>query len=516
MGKSENIIVWTPEEKKEYQPVEGATLLELLWEQGQEQIHAPCGGKGLCEKCTVFQVDENGKEHAVLACQVVPKAGEEYRLPKVQSLEVETSGRNSKIQPDEGLSGYGVACDIGTTTVVCHLIDLKSGARTATVGEGNAQGRYGADVISRIQAAGEGRLAELMSTIQDQLNRMIAQLCEQAHIEKTQINRMAIAANTTMCHLLTGLDPKGIGVAPFTPVSLFGECYQASDLNLCFDGEVYILPAVSGYVGGDITSDILAAAIGFTDKVTLMIDVGTNGEMALGSSDKMVCCSTAAGPAFEGAQIECGMTAAAGAISSVQWEDEHVACHVIGNTEAVGICGSGLIDAVAMMLDIGALDETGRMLDIEEDDIPPACKPYLNLDEEESPVFYLTDRVYVSQSDVRKLQLGKGAIAAGVQVLLRAYGIKEEQVGQLLLAGGFGSFIRVKSAARIGLIPQTLAAVTQAIGNAAADGACAALVSKAARERLLQIQGAMEYYELSGLPAFQDAYMEAMLFPEED
>ena len=328
---------------------------------------------------------------------------------------------------------------------------------------------------------------------------------------------MAIAANTTMLHLLTGLSPDGIGQAPFTTESLFGDCWEAAALGLPFEGQVYLLPAVSGYVGGDITADLLAVGMHKEEKPVLLIDVGTNGEMALGCTGHFTCCSTAAGPAFEGAQIHCGMTAAPGAISSVEYRDGQVVCSVIGGGEAVGLCGSGLIDAMAVMLTVGAVDETGRMYDIDEDEdeIPETALPYLFL-LGGSPAFRLSEQVCVTQADVRKLQLGKGAIAAGVKILMDSYGAKFEDIGSLLLAGGFGSFIRPESAARIGLIPAELLSVTRAVGNTAARGAQMALVSQAARETLSQLQRDMKYYELSGLPAFNDAYMEAMMFPEED
>lgn len=326
---------------------------------------------------------------------------------------------------------------------------------------------------------------------------------------------MAVAANTTMCHLLAGLPPDGIGAAPFTPASLFGDCHDARALGLPFDGEVYICPAVSGYVGGDITADLLAAGLDRAEAPVLLIDVGTNGEMALGCGGCFVCCSTAAGPAFEGAQIRFGMTAAPGAVSEVRWADGGVRCRVIGGGEAVGLCGSGLIDAVAVMLDLGAIDETGRMLDPEEDEIPEGAAPYLFLLDDE-PAFRLAGDVAVTQQDVRKLQLGKGAIAAGIHVLLDSYGAPFGQVDELLLAGGFGSFIRPESAARIGLIPAELLGVTRAIGNAAAQGALEALVSAESRERLARLQKNMDYKELSGLPQFNETYMDAMMFPEEE
>lgn len=493
----------------------GQTLLDALREYGGLPIHAPCGGQGTCQKCTVYLSGPEG-ERPVLACRTLAEDGMTLRLPSAAPLSVELHGGTpAALSPDPGLTGYGVACDIGTTTVVCHLVELPTGRGLATVGEGNAQRPYGGDVIARIKASMEGKRPALTAAIVDQLSRMIQELCASAGIPVEDVGRMAVAANTTMCHLLTGLPPDGMGTAPFTPASLFGECYEAQALNLPFDGVVYICPAVSGYVGGDITADLLAAGLDQTDVPALLIDVGTNGEMALGCGDRFVCCSTAAGPAFEGAQIRYGMTAAPGAISEVQWADSKVACTVIGGGEAVGVCGSGLIDAVAVMLDLGAIDETGRMLDAEEDDIPENLVSYLFL-LDGAPAFRLADGVAVTQQDVRKLQLGKGSIAAGIQVLLDSYGADFGQVGALLLAGGFGSYIRPESAARIGLIPAELLNVTRAIGNAAAQGAQEALVSAQARERLAKLQENMEYRELSGLPQFNDAYLDAMMFPEEE
>lgn len=492
----------------------GQSLLDVLREHDGLPVYAPCGGEGTCRKCTVYLSEPQG-ERPVLACRTPAEDGMTLRLPPDAPLAVELHGDAAAVfPPDPGLTGYGIACDIGTTTVVCHLMELSTGRVLATVGEGNAQRPYGGDVIARIKASMEGRRPALTAAVIGQLSRMIEDLCAAAGIPVEKVCRMAVAANTTMCHLLTGLPPDGIGAAPFTPASLFGDCWEARDLGLPFAGEVYICPAVSGYVGGDITADLLAAGLDRTDAPALLIDVGTNGEMALGCAEKFVCCSTAAGPAFEGAQIRFGMTAAAGAVSGVSYADGNVLCSVIGGGEAVGLCGSGLIDAVAVMLDLGAVDETGRMLDVEEDDIPDSAAPYLFLLDGE-PAFRLAGDVAVTQQDVRKLQLGKGAIAAGIRVLLDSYGAQFGQVGQLLLAGGFGSYIRRSSAARIGLIPAELLDVTRAIGNAAAQGALKALASAEARARLTRLQKTMDYRELSGLPQFNEAYMDAMMFPEE-
>ena len=494
----------------------GQTILDAIRARDGLPVHAPCGGAGTCRKCTVYLVGEDG-ETPVLACRTQIQDGMTVRLPSAAPLAVELHGTAAEgsFLPDPGLSGYGIACDIGTTTVVCHLMELSTGRVLATVGEGNAQRSYGGDVISRIKASMDGLRPALTAAVTGQLSRMISALCASAGIEAARISRMAVAANTTMCHLLAGLAPDGMGAAPFTPLSLFDSHHDAREMGLPFDGEVYILPAVSGYVGGDITADLLAAGMDQADAPVLLIDVGTNGEMALGCGDSFICCSTAAGPAFEGAQIRYGMTASPGAISSVRYEDGRVVCSVLGGGEAQGLCGSGLIDAVAVMLKLGALDETGRVLDPEEeDDIPEAALPYLFLLDDE-PAFRLSGDVAVTQSDVRKLQLGKGAIAAGIQILRSAYGDGHAPISALLLAGGFGSYIRPESAARIGLIPKELLSVTRAVGNSAAQGAMEALVSARARERLTRLQHNMQYKELSSLPEFNSAYMEAMMFPEE-
>ncbi len=497
---------------------QGQTILDAVRAQQGLPIHAPCGGHGTCQKCTVYLSGPEGETPA-LACRTPVQDGMTVRLPAAAPLTVElnSAGGAALCPPDAGLTGYGVACDIGTTTVVCHLIDLSTGRRLATVGEGNAQRPYGGDVISRIKASMDGKRPALTAAITGQLSRMISALCASAGAEPSQVTRMAVAANTTMCHLLAGLAPDSLGAAPFTPLSRFGDQHDARALGLPFDGTVYVAPAVSGYVGGDITADLLAAGLDQADRPVLLIDVGTNGEMALGCGGHFLCCSTAAGPAFEGAQIRCGMTAAPGAVSAVRYQGGQVVCSVLGGGEAVGLCGSGLIDAMAVMLTLGAVDETGRMLDVDEDEgeIPEEALPYLFLLDGE-PAFRLTEQVYVTQADVRKLQLGKGAIAAGARVLLDAYGASYDDVGELLLAGGFGSYIRPESAARIGLIPSELLPVTRAVGNTAAQGAQMALVSQEARDRLTRLQANMEYRELSGLAEFNSAYMEAMLFPEEE
>ncbi len=489
----------------------GQTILEALSHEAGLAPHAPCGGQGRCEKCTVYLL-ENGAERPVLACQTPVSDGMTVRLSENRALQVEL-GISGVTVPDGGMEGYGVACDLGTTTIACRLVDLRSGEVLAALGAANEQRRYGADVITRIQASIDGKRRALTDCVVTQLSELLGELCEAAGVPVDAVRAMSLAGNTTMCHLLAGLPPDSMGYAPFTPLSLFGEALNAEALGFPFHGSVYISPAVSAYVGGDISADLLAAGIDRQSEPVLLIDVGTNGEMALGCGDKLLCCATAAGPAFEGAHIRFGMTAAEGAVSELLWDGSALTIKTIGGGQPIGICGSGLIDAVAAFLDMGLLDETGRLADPDEDDISAEALPYLGEFEGEAAVL-LAEGLWVTQSDIRKLQLGKGAIAAGVEVLLRHADIAPESIDALLLAGGFGSYIRPRSAARIGLIPQKLLSVTRAAGNLAAQGAYMALLSAENRRRLSAIQNSMDYLELSGLAAFNEAYMEAMLFPE--
>lgn len=508
------IFIQTGSGRREISAVPGETLLDSLRRAGFP-VTAPCGGRGRCGKCLVCCMTETGWE-PVSACQVPAEDDMELRLPDQRTLSVE--GADCGFIPPDGsrFSGYGVACDIGTTTVACQLIELSSGKVLAWTGEENAQSAYGGDVISRIQAAADGGLSTLSALIQAQLWRMAEELCGQAEIGGNQISSIAVAANPTMCHLLAGLPPDSLGRAPFKPVSRFGTCINAGALGLPFDGEVYIAPSVSGFVGGDITAGMLATELDRRDGLTVLMDVGTNGEMVLGAGSHFISCSTAAGPVFEGAHLRCGMTAAAGVVSAAEWRDGGLRLEVIGDMKPSGICGSGFLDAAAMLLKLGIVDETGRMLSPAKSScLPEAVSARLFL-LDGVPAFRLTEEICVTQADIRKLQLGKGAIAAGLQVLMDACGICAEDIQELLLAGGFGSRLRPESAARLGLIPRELLPVARAVGNAALLGAGKSLVSLAARERLTGFQAHTEYLELSSLPAFNNTYMEAMLFPEAD
>ena len=488
---------------------EHTTLLEVFQELGITQLHAPCGGNGTCRKCMV-KVEGIGE---VLACQILCEDGMCITIPEEQKSLIAERG-SCYLYPTDGEEGLVAACDIGTTTVVCHLLDGSTGERLGTVSAPNAQRSFGADVISRIQASSEYGLNRLRDAIVAQLNLMLMQLKAQTGRAES-IRMLAVAGNTVMCHLFCGLSPESIGVVPFTPLSLFGEIYDADTIGIRNCEKVYVLPSVAGYVGGDIVSDLAAVQMHSSElardgeKETLLLDIGTNGEMVLGRSGEFVCCATAAGPAFEGAEIAMGMPAASGAISKVWMEDGKICCSVIDDAKAIGICGSGLIDALAVFLETGLLDETGLIAD--ENDVDKAFARYLGKDENGSCI-WLTEEVKVTQADVRKLQLAKASIAAGIQILLEERQIAVTDVEQVILAGGFGSFLNKKSAAAIGLIPAKLEQMTVPVGNAAGEGAVSAALSKAARQELGRLQKEMRYVELSTHKKFSDVYMAEMFF----
>ena len=436
----------------------------------------------------------------------------------------------------------GVAIDIGTTTVVAHLIDIITGARIATASGVNAQRIHGADVISRIQYCAENGHETMTKLIRDQIASLIRHTCTVSGERARDIGYISIAGNTIMEHLAAGYSPVSIGVAPYTPVSLFGGMIPAWEgLPASKSAEVYLTPAISSYVGGDVTAGMLAAGLNGIDSPAVYLDIGTNGEIVLKSGDTYYCCAAAAGPAFEGAEITMGMAAVHGAIDHVKWDDG-LKISVIGDGEPRGICGSGLLDALAVLLDTGAVDETGRLLNTDEIEhsiataVAKAAGNNLFLLTGNGTVKNRTcansdrnrsdsrngdishddekkrDDVYITSKDIRKLQLAKAAIAAGIQTLLHHAGVKEDQVKAFVLAGGFGSFIDQFSAARIGMFPKSFLSVIQAVGNTAGEGAALTLRFESARAEVESIRKRCEYIELSTSAVFNEQFVEQMTF----
>ena len=487
----------------------GESILSALRRAGLSAPDAPCGGNGTCGKCLVT-VAGLGQ---VLACRTAVTDGMAVTLPRPNCGAVVACEGTDAAFPLTPRPGLGLAADIGTTTVVAHLYDLTTGQRLGTRSGMNRQRPYGADVISRMgyTMGRPDRLAQLTCAIRGQLSDYLTDLCADAGRSVHEITAVTIAANTVMQHLYAGLDPASIAVAPFTPASLFGDERSGADVGLPDGSTVYLTPAVAGYVGGDITAGLVACGAYRARQPVLFLDIGTNGEMALGSAgDGFACCATAAGPAFEGAAITQGMAACDGAVSAVEWDGSRLTLTVLGGGTAVGICGSGLVDALAVMLDMGAVDETGRLLP--PDEAPDAAVPYLTEDEEGRVSFRLTDTVAITEADVRRLQLAKAAIAAGIRTLLDEAGLGEDDVSKLYLAGGFGNYIRKESAAAIGLLPASMTGRIVPVGNAAGQGAAALLLSRTARQALDGLTERCRYLELSGHQKFNQFYIDCMMF----
>jgi len=514
----------------ETEGIEGEMLLDRLNAAGVG-IDAPCGGMGRCGKCLV-RLSPDGKQ--VQACRTPIEGDMEVYLPEESGMEIiETSDTGAEIieASDTGHRKsefsitdnhirrtpfpLGVAVDIGTTTVVAHLTELETGKRIATVSGVNAQRPYGADVISRINYCAANGHETLTKIIRKQIKSLINQVCTDSGTHTQDIKSVAIAANTIMQHLAAGYSPVSMGVVPFTPVSLFGEEHPVwDDLPTDKATKIYFTPAVTAYVGGDITAGILAAKLEETNGPVVYLDIGTNGEIALKKGDIYYCCATAAGPAFEGAEISMGMAATTGAISHVKWDGE-LKLSVIGDDKPHGLCGSGLVDVLAVLLDTGAVDETGRLLD--RDEIDHDIAQYIN-EADGKNVFWLEKGetgVCVTAADIRNLQLAKSAIAAGIATLLQHSGIPADRVKALVLAGGFGSFMDLHSAVRIGLFPKSLLSVAKACGNTAGEGAALALCSDAAKEQLSSIRERCEYIELSTSAVFNEQFVEQMMFNTE-
>lgn len=414
-------------------------------------------------------------------------------------------------------NSIGVAVDIGTTTVVSYFYNLKNGERMGVKSALNPQRTYGADVISRIQSSMENgeNLSRMQSGIVNAIDSMCGEFCSENGFDKSDIADMTICGNTVMLHLLCGIKADSIAAAPFISTTKFGFSLKASELgfNISDCTEVRLMPCISGYVGADITSGILSSGLLNKEKPSLLIDIGTNGEMAVASGGEIISCSTAAGPAFEGAHIKCGTGGVPGAVSKVWLDGESVKFETIDNLPAVGICGSGLIDAVAVMLDCGAVDETGRLCDCDE--VDEWVNEYLDDDEE---VFYI-DRehdIYVTAQDIREIQLAKAAISAGVLTMLDYTKLSLDEIGDICLAGGFGAHINRGNACRIGLLPKNCAEKVKVIGNAAGMGAVEYLLNDAAERECREILRRSHYIELSSSAFFQDAYMEEMMFDVED
>lgn len=519
---------------------QGQSVLEALT-QADRYFEAVCGGNGHCGKCGVRLLEGNlavtpedrevfsSEELAAgwrLSCRAYPDGDLTIELSQERAdmyeAVIQFEGE-APMRPESGAEmceagetscggrmkasalGYGIAVDIGTTTIAMQLIDRKSGSAAASGSRINRQRRYGADVISRIQASCDGRSGELQQSIREDLRAGMEDLLEKAGISWESVGSAAIAGNTTMIHLLMGYDCSGLGVYPFTPVNT--DLIESDLHDLVSDGlprvPTAVLPGISAYVGGDIVSGIVCCGMDQSEKISVLVDLGTNGEMALGNREHILSASTAAGPAFEGGNIQWGTGSVPGAVSRVTISGGDVSVETIAGAAPNGICGTGVVETVSELVRNEIVDETGLL----DEEYFEAGFPLAKTEDGRQIVF--------TQQDVREIQLAKAAVRAGLETLLLRFGIAAEDVDTLYIAGGFGFQLDVQKASMIGMLPPALAAKAKAAGNTSLGGAVRYLTDPMARGRMERLARATEELNLSGDADFNRIYMEQMMFAEE-
>ena len=475
---------------------DGEILLSALSRAGAV-VSAPCGGRGRCGKCAVraegnFEImpSEDSKPLEpgyTLSCRARVRGDADVYLTESETS-ILAGGRVSEFETD-GEAGYGVAVDIGTTTVAAYLLNLKTGKTEALRTMLNPQRGHGADVISRLTYAMESpeNARLLQKEILRAIHEMTTDMLMERGIAQSVVGR-AFVGNTVMMHLAGGYPVRSLAAAPFTP-------YYVKAHNAALDGTSALLGGcISGYVGADTVAAALACDLDRAEETSLLIDIGTNGEIVLTHKGRFVSCSCAAGPAFEGAHIACGTGAVRGAIDHARMEDGKIAFSTIQNAEATGICGSGLIDLIALLADEGEISPVGRMTE----DV------------------YLTDRVYLARADIREVQLAKSAIASGISILIEVMGIRAEDVQRVYVAGGFGNYINIENACKIGMLPKQFMGKIEFVGNAAGDGAKRMLLSASMRARAEEIREKTEYIELASHPSFADLYADNLIFGDDE
>ncbi len=481
----------------------GAKLSSVL------SVNMPCGGHGKCGKCKViasgalsalseteqkYLTEQEITQGVRLACCVYIEGDCSVTTKTTADHgQIMTDGRMSLDSLNPTFSKYGVAIDIGTTTLAAQMFDT-DGKMLGNASRLNPQSIWGADVISRIEASMRGESARMAEVICGALDELIETLANGASIPTQEIDGVVVTGNTAMLHLLMNTSTEPLSHAPFAAERLFGEIGTASEIGLRSvlpQTEIYLPSCISAFVGADTICALLSTQLCQSSDTNLMVDIGTNGEMGLWHNGQLYVCSTAAGPAFEGVGISMGMSGAAGAIDRVSAENGELDVHVIGDVEPRGICGSGLVDAVAALLKTEVLDESGYL----EDDIAVIAEP-----------------VSLTQQDIRMVQLAKSAINAGIKTLMKSAGLRSDEIAVMYVAGGFGSYLDMNSAGEIGLIPSELVDRIEVVGNAALSGAAMLLLNSDCRIVCEDLAKKAQVLELSSNPVFADEYMTGMLF----
>ncbi|MBO5657170.1 MAG: DUF4445 domain-containing protein [Agathobacter sp.] len=502
-------------------------LLDAL-RQNQVEVAANCGGAGLCGKCKVQFLSgapmpceqekrvlsqEELEEGWRLACLVelaqlcenatiyVPETNEERMEVQVGGVDGTSQTGTKTIDTNHA---YGVAVDIGTTTIALTLVDLELSQVVDHFATVNHQRRWGADVISRIKAAGEGHLEGMTDSIRKDLKEGIETLLGKYQLATTALKEIVIAGNTTMGHLFLGFPCDSLGRAPYTPVDITTITRSGAEVFGWTDSEakITLLPGISTYVGADITAGMYATGMHKEESLSVLVDLGTNGEMAIGNKDQFLVTSTAAGPAFEGGNISCGVASVPGAICGVTIEGDQVQVKTIGDQAPVGLCGTGVIETVYELVQAEWVDYSGRLEDDYFDDgVRLAGKKN-------------GEDITFLQEDVREVQLAKSAVRAGLECLLLKFGAGYEDIANVYIAGGFGYKMDLKKAAGIGMLPEELLPKMQAVGNSSLSGALGALLHPGALEEMEQIVAKSQEVNLATTKEFNDFYMEHMMFED--
>lgn len=527
----------------------GSTIKEAIILAGLG-FDFPCGGRGTCKKCRIKILE---RDH--LACQtrvhndttvqlnteknlvyniLLPTLQRDFILaPLINKIYIEKnhitviSDEDKIIGLEEGNTAnkiFGIAFDIGTTNIVGYLMDLYTGKELAVSSSLNPQIKFGADVISRTTYSNQNKdgLKTMQSAVLQEIDKIIGVVIDKSGVSRQDIYSITIVGNTCMHHIFLGLNPQYIATSPYVPFTNSPIELSAKELNLHINviGRIFVLPNISGFVGADTVGVVLATEMDKGKEIKLAIDIGTNGEIVIGSAKKLVSCSTSAGPAFEGSQISCGMRGAIGAINHVRFEDKLIYT-TIGNKKPQGICGSGLLDIIAGLVELGIINKRGRLLS--PDKLPSlAAKSYEKyiIDNEGTNAFLLVEKsdtehgrpIMITQDDISSFQLAKGAISAGINVLIEEYGIIIDDIKEVLLAGAFGNYLDPHSACAVGLIPYKLESKIKMVGNAAGTGSKLALLSRNEYNRSVTIANMINYIELGSYKHFSRKFAEAMQF----
>jgi uncharacterized 2Fe-2S/4Fe-4S cluster protein (DUF4445 family) len=546
----EGIIVRVPK---------GTTILDAARQAGV-QIESPCNGSLVCGKCRLeneaispisaiaLRRDAEYPQEApptyVLACAscLIGDARVETRVKEAGTMDILTEGQGivgdiesplrKVYMPDMGFTRvfldnklaceeagdtsdecYGVAVDIGTTTLVCALVDLSTGAELATEASLNPQTVYGQDVLSRIKFASNAvGLTLLHDEITSEIDRLIGVAAERINVPRNRVYEIVFCGNTCMLHLALHVDPSPLGRYPYLP-EWRGDSYEPAQkhgIEISPIGRIYLPPVISAYVGADITAGLIAANLLDEERTVLFIDIGTNGEMMISRKRKLTATSTAAGPAFEGMNIAFGMRAAPGAIEAAEFNpDDGLSIRTIGGKEPIGICGSGLVDVVGILVSQGIIRQSGRFANEKELEKMGANINRLGRVGKEN-VFYLSDNVYLSQKDVRQLQLAKGAIRAGIEILLAHLDIRESDVDVVKIAGSFGYHLKPTALTQIGLLPDAFKEKIEFVGNTSKIGGRLFLLNRRYRERMRESLARVDVLELSDRKDFQEVFVRCL------